>query len=116
MYAVTKRITDAQADALIGSFCRTEGGSPGCLKTILWAIAPGVPVTSLPAGKFGSSSERATDGTDGTDGTYERNADGGTPAAFRLRPSAFPLLCCEACNLLVARAREIVKQPSSPAP
>ncbi len=88
MYAVTKRITDAQADALIGSFCRTEGGSPGCLKTILWPIAPGVPITTLPPEKFDPSP-----------------------------PSAFPLFCSEACNLLVARARETVKQsPPAPSP
>ena len=33
MYAITKRITDLQADTLIGAFCRTEGGcQSGCLK------------------------------------------------------------------------------------
>jgi len=87
MYAVTRKITDAGADALIGSFCRTDGG---CLKTILWPIAPGLPVTSLPPEKF----------------------DPSAPLSFGLQPSAFPipLLCAEACNLLVAGAREAVKR------
>jgi sirohydrochlorin cobaltochelatase len=84
MYAVTRKITDSQAGALIGDFCRTDGG---CLKTILWPIAPGLPVTSLPPEKFDPS------------------ATG----------SGIPLLCAEACNLLVAKARETVKQaPSAP--
>jgi len=78
MYAVTRKITDSQADTLIGSFCRTDGG---CLKTILWPIAPGLPVASLPPEKF------------------EPSAGCG----------CIPLLCAEACNLLVAKARETVK-------
>jgi len=83
MYAITRKLTDSQADALVGSFCRTDGG---CLKTILWPIAPGLPVTSLPPRKFEPSSAAP----------------------------AIPLLCAEACNLLVAKAREVVKQPSPP--
>jgi len=84
MYAVTKKITDAQAQTMIGGFCRTDGG---CLKRILWTIAPGEPITSLPAEKF-------------------------DPAAPACR---LPLLCHEACNLLVARAREVVKKSEVPA-
>jgi sirohydrochlorin cobaltochelatase len=87
MYAITKKITDTQADAMIGAFCRCEGGEPGCLKKVLWQIAPGVPITSLPAEKF-EPAERA----------------------------AIPMLCAEACNLLVARAREVVKQQPPNAP
>jgi sirohydrochlorin cobaltochelatase len=94
MYAVTKKITDPQADALIGAFCRTDGG---CLKTILWPIAPGVSITSLPPEKF----------------------DPSPPSAFSLQTSDFPslpLFCAEACNLLVAQARETVKRPRPPSP
>ena len=78
MYRVTQRITDAEADAMIGRFCRTDGG---CLKTILWRIAEGVPITSLPPDKFLPPSS----------------------------PNEWPLLCHEACNLLVAEARKVVK-------
>ncbi len=89
MYAVTKKITDSQADAMIGEFCRSE---TGCLKTILWTIGPGHPVTSLPKEKF-------------------------DPEAPQLATSGrcVPMLCGEACNLLVARAREIVKASTPPA-
>jgi sirohydrochlorin cobaltochelatase len=82
MYAVTKKISDPAADSLVGSFCRSDGG---CLKTILWEIAPGVPITSLPPEKFDPSAGRG----------------------------AIPLLCAEACNLLVAKVREAVKKEAA---
>jgi sirohydrochlorin cobaltochelatase len=84
MYAVTKKISDPQAQTLIGQFCRTDGG---CLKRILWPLAPGVPVSSLPAEKLQPSAP----------------------------PRELPLLCHEACNLLVAKAREVVKKSEAPA-
>ena len=68
MYRVTQKLTDAQARALIDTFCA------GCLKHRLWEIAAPNP----------------------------------TPPAFPAR--SLPLLCHEACNLLVAQAREAVKK------
>ena len=59
----------------------------GCLKLILWNISPRVPVSSLPADKFEPAAESET----------------------------LPLLCHEACNLLVAEARKIVKKGEVPA-
>lgn len=79
MYAVTRRLTDEQAQEMIGGFCRSEDG---CLKQILWPVAVDVPIATLPREKF----------------------DPGARGAGEL-----PLLCHEACNLLVARAREVVK-------
>lgn len=79
MYAVTRRLTDDQAQQLIGAFCRSDGG---CLKKILWPIEPGKPIEALPPAKF-------------------------DPA--EVTPGELPLLCHEACNLLVAKAREVVK-------
>jgi sirohydrochlorin cobaltochelatase len=84
MYAITRKITDDQAQTMIAGFCRTDGG---CLKRILWPIAPEVPITALPAEKF------------------QREAPADT----------LPLLCHEACNLLVAKAREVVKKSEAPA-
>jgi sirohydrochlorin cobaltochelatase len=84
MYAVTKKITDDQAQSMIASFCRTDGG---CLKRILWPIAPEVPVTSLPAEKFRTTAPS----------------------------NELPLLCHEACNLLVAQARSVVKKAETTA-
>jgi sirohydrochlorin cobaltochelatase len=84
MYSVTKKITDAEAQTMIGSYCRTDGG---CLKRILWPIAPGVPVASLSVEKFQAVAPADT----------------------------LPLLCHEACNLLVAQARQVVKKAEASA-
>jgi sirohydrochlorin cobaltochelatase len=89
MYRVAARITEVQADELVGNFCRSDGG---CLRTILWwrDAAGTVPSTSLPPEKF--------------DPQHDQTGRG---------EAARPLLCQEACNLLVAAAREVVK--STPA-
>ncbi len=81
MYAVVKKITDAQADEVIGRVCR---GRPGCLRGIVWNISP----------------ERQL-------------ACGLTPVKNRdFAQSEIPLWCAEACNLLVAEGRTVVKKPS----
>jgi sirohydrochlorin cobaltochelatase len=90
MYAVTRKISDEQANELIGSFCKSERGTegcPGCLKTILWRISSAMPITSLPAAKFDLSTNQV-----------------GNEARI------LPMLCHEACNLLVSKAREAVKK------
>jgi sirohydrochlorin cobaltochelatase len=88
MYRVTQKLTDGQADALIGSFCRSDGG---CLRTILWKQddAGTPPSSALPEAKY--------------DWRVDQCAvpEPGVPW--------MPLLCQEACNLLVAEARRVVK-------
>ncbi len=88
MYRVTQKLTDDQADALVGRFCRSDGG---CLRTILWRrdAAGVVASTRLPPEKF--------------DPGYDQTPGERTTANF------VPLLCQEACNLLVAEARAVVK-------
>jgi sirohydrochlorin cobaltochelatase len=85
MYRIAAQINDSDADDLVGNFCRSDRG---CLRTILW-----------------------------------RREAGGTGASSRLPPEKFepkhdqtgagkpviPLLCQEACNLLVAEARKVVQ-------
>jgi sirohydrochlorin cobaltochelatase len=88
MYAVTRKITDGQANELIAACCNLE---TGCLKKILWRISGEVAITSLPAEKFEVAAFT---------GTGER--------------ASWPMPCAEACNLLVAKAREVVKQTSNP--
>lgn len=80
IYRITQKISDHQADKMIGRFCEP---ARGCLKKILWQIAPATPITTLP------------------------------PEKFDLPPAAreWPLFCHEACNLLVAEARKVVKRP-----
>lgn len=77
MYRVTQKLTDAEAQDLIPRTCSDSA----CLKTVLWCIAPEVPVATLAPEKFVVS-------------TPEKN---------------WPLLCQEPCNFLVAATRKVVK-------
>lgn len=85
MYRIAAQIGEEQADELIGHFCRSDGG---CLRTILWRrdVAGAVPSTRLPPEKFDPQHDQT---------------GGGKPVV--------PLLCQEACNLLVAEARRVVQ-------
>jgi len=92
MYRVAAKISDSQIDDLVADFCRSNGG---CLRTILWKRdARGtVASTKLPNEKF--------------DPEYDQ-----VPALKRPEsppPATIPLLCKEACNLLVAECRKVVK-------
>ena len=90
MYRVAAKISDPQINEVVADFCRSDGG---CLRTILWkrdrngAIAS----TKLPREKFDT----------GVDQIATRPGSS--------TPATVPLLCQEACNLLVAECRKIVK-------
>jgi sirohydrochlorin cobaltochelatase len=85
MYRVAARISDEQIDHVVGDLCGSDGG---CLRTILWrrGITGAVPSTKLPPEKF--------------DPTYDQTARGNR---------TIPLLCQEACSLLVNECRKAVK-------
>src|SRR5213592_2952067 len=96
MYRVAAKISDSQIDDLVADFCRSDGG---CLRTILWKRdARGtVSSTKLPDEKF--------------DPEYDQ-----VPALKRPEsppPATIPLLCQEACNLLIAECRKMVKGESA---
>jgi sirohydrochlorin cobaltochelatase len=92
MYRVAAKISDAQIDDLIADFCRSNGG---CLRTILWKRDQGGAVASakLPKEKFDPA----------WDQVHSLRGPESTP------PATVPLLCQEACNLLVAACREVVR-------
>jgi len=96
MYRVAAKISDAQIDDVIADFCRSNGG---CLRTILWKRdARGtIASTKLPKEKF----DPACDQDSGEPGSA-------TPATAAI-PATVPLLCQEACNLLIAECRQMVK-------
>jgi sirohydrochlorin cobaltochelatase len=79
MYRVAAKISDEQIDSVVENFCRSNGC---CLRTILWNrdVNGTIPSTKLPPEKFDSA-----------------QSDG------------IPLLCQEACNLLVNECRKAVK-------
>jgi len=92
MYRAAAKISDPQINDLVADFCRSDSR---CLRTILWkrdrngAIAS----TKLPKEKFDPSVDQMTTST----------PPGSAP------PAAVPLLCQEACNLLVADCRKVAK-------
>ena len=85
MYRIAAEISDRQIDQLVGNFCRSDGG---CLRTILWKRDRNgtVPSAKLPPSKYDPQHDQIGRGE-----------------------SAIPLLCQEACNLLIAEARETVR-------
>ena len=86
MYRIAAQIEEEQANELVGNFCRSDGG---CLRTILWRRdrSGTAPSTALPAEKF--------------DARFDQTGAG---------RAVIPLLCQEACNLLVAEARRVVQE------
>ena len=85
MYRVAAKISDEQVDDVVGNFCKSDGG---CLRTILWKrdTHGAIPSTKLPPAKFDPGHDQTGRGQ-----------------------GAVPLLCQEACNLLVAECRKVVK-------
>ncbi len=85
MYRIAAQISEEESDELIGNFCRSDGG---CLRAILWRRdrIGTLPSTKLPPEKF--------------DPGHDQAGAGGP---------VIPLLCQEACNLLVAEARRVVQ-------
>ena len=94
MYRVAAKISDEQIDSVVGDFCRSDGG---CLRTILWKRDQHgtLPSTKLPLKKI--------------DPAYDQIKALGRPGSTTPATATIPLLCQEACNLLVAECRKIVK-------
>ena len=103
MYRVAAKISDKQIDGLVGNFCRSDGG---CLRTILWKRDAGgkIPSSKLPPEKFNPA--------------VDQYLSAKRPRSATAATDSLPLLCQEACNLLVAACRGAVKMkgaaPSAP--
>jgi sirohydrochlorin cobaltochelatase len=95
MYRVAAKISDEQIDDLVENFCRSDGG---CLRTILWKrdTCNKDPSLKLPPAKF--------------DPAVDQYLNAKRPRSATAATESIPLLCQEACNLLVAEARKIVKK------
>ncbi|HEX4638966.1 MAG TPA: DR2241 family protein [Chthoniobacterales bacterium] len=89
MYRIAAKISDEQIDAVVGNVCRSDGG---CLRTILWKRDKmgAVPSMKLPAEKFNPAHDQTGRGE-----------------------SAIPLLCQEACAVLVNECRKAVKNETT---
>jgi len=99
MYRVAAKISDSQIDDLVADFCRADGG---CLRTILWKRDRDRAIASrkLPKQKFDPAYDQARVCSRGP----ARDAH-----ASHSEAATVPLLCQEACNLLVAECRKVVK-------
>jgi len=103
MCRVAAKISDEQIDGLVGNFCRSDGG---CLRTILWKrdTTDQIPSLKLPPEKF--------------DPAVDQYLSLEKPRPATAVTESLPLLCQEACNLLVAACRDAVKMegaaPSTP--
>ncbi len=98
MYRVAAKISDSQIDDVVADFCRSNSG---CLRTILWKRdARGTsPSTKLPDEKFDPTCDQ----------TAASIPPGSATPATATTAATVPLLCQEACNLLVAECRKGVK-------
>lgn len=86
MYAATKRLQDEEGQHLVAATCQSH---TGCLKRKLWPFDAHTPLLFVAPG--------------------ECSPDVRKPAENSLEKE-LPLLCHEACNLLVAACREVVKK------
>ncbi len=104
MYRVAAKISDPQIDDLVADFCRSD---TGCLRTILWkrnrngAIAS----TKLPKEKFDPACDQVM--------AARSHCPADDARASHSEAATVPLLCQEACNLLIAECRKVVKGESA---
>lgn len=97
MYRVAANISDDGVDRVVGEVCRSDGG---CLRTILWRKneAGDLPSQRLPAQKF----------------DVRRNQVATSDPIARGDGNFIPLLCQEACTLLIDACRKAAQAERSP--
>ena len=102
MYRVAAKISDPQINDLVADFCRSDSG---CLRTILWKRDRNgvIASTKLPKEKFDPALIKAG----------ACSLDRGRRSRRQRQPATVPLLCQEACNLLVTECRKVVKGESA---
>ncbi|MCX7712786.1 MAG: DR2241 family protein [Chthoniobacterales bacterium] len=82
MYRITQKITDQQAINLILNHCNNQSS---CLRKILWPLTPERP--------------------------HPLTVSDASHLTTTLPSNHIPILCIEACNLLIAAARSLLKSP-----
>jgi cobalt chelatase family protein/4Fe-4S binding protein len=114
MYRVAAKISDLQINDLVTNFCRSDSG---CLRTILWKRdrSGATASTELPKEKFDPAYDQAMPACSRRP---EGDARASHPPSLSYgvagrEAATVPLLCQEACNLLVAECRKVVKNNSS---
>ena len=108
MYRVAAKISDPQINDLVADFCRSDSG---CLRTILWTRDPtgAIASTKLPKEKFDPVYDQASACSRRPVGDATHESQSTQDHASHSEAATIPLLCHEACNLLVAECRKVVK-------
>jgi len=104
MYRAAAKISDPQINDLVADFCRSDSG---CLRTILWQRDRNgvIASTKLPKEKFDPVCDQVTRSCS--------HRPAGDARTSNSEPAKVPLLCQEACNLLIAECRKVVKDESA---
>ncbi len=104
IYRVAAKISDSQINDTVADFCRSDGG---CLRTILWRRdrSGAIASTNLPKEKFDPAYDQVM--------AVCSRRPAGDAHASQSEAVTVPLLCQEACNLLVAECRKVVKGEST---
>ena len=107
LYRVAAKISDQQINELVADFCRSDSG---CLRTILWSRDRNCVIasTKLPTEKFDPAYDQACNRRPASDARASHPHSWHSGAAGS-EAATVPLLCQEACNLLVAECRKVVK-------
>ena len=97
MYRVAANISDDSIDRVVGEVCRSDSG---CLRTILWRKNEkgDLPSQGLPAQKF----------------DVRRNQADAADLGAREGGNFIPMLCQEACTVLIDACRKAVQAEKSP--
>jgi sirohydrochlorin cobaltochelatase len=100
MYRVAAKISEPQINDVVADFCRSDNG---CVRTILWKrdLNGTIASTKLPNQKFDPAFDQAKAACS--------RRPAGDASASRQKAATVPLLCQEACNLLVAECRKVAK-------
>jgi sirohydrochlorin cobaltochelatase len=111
MYRVAAKISDPQINDLVADFCRSDSG---CLRTILWKRdrKGEIASTKLPKEKFDPARDQRIPCSRRPVGDVTRGSQSAQLRASHSEAATVPLLCQEACNLLVAECRKTVKGES----
>jgi sirohydrochlorin cobaltochelatase len=104
MYRVAAKISDPQINDLVADFCRSDSG---CLRTILWKRDRDgvIASTKLPKEKFDPACDQVM--------AARSHRPEDDARASHSEAATVSLLCQEACNLLVAECRKVVKTESA---
>src|SRR6476646_7902922 len=100
MYRVAAKISDPQINDLVADFCQSDSG---CLRTILWKRDREGVIASTKLRK-----EKFDPVYDQVRAACSRRPEGDARASHS-EAATVPLVCQEACNLLVAECRKVVK-------